>query len=244
MESLNFKLGIITNVDVQNRKINIVDTTTSNITSENYQNIYFADIPEHQVIPQVGYYVLFCVICSIPGRQDVIIPIKYFSSKINGDNQGSIKSCYFDFLQSQGDQVFASKGGTSVGIQNQAVVINAGSQTLTLNNSTSETILKYDSLKILGRDGVTITQEQDSNTLKIEKGNTSIILDGDNVNIVSGNINLNAKNIIVGDENTIKGQSLLQWLNQHQHKVDTSGGSGVTTQLISPAQDTLLVKEQ
>jgi len=195
METLNLKLGLITSVDVQNRKINIVDTTTSNITSETYQNIYFADISEHQIIPQVGYYVLFCVVCSIPGRQDVVIPIKYFSSKINGDNDGSVKSCYQDFLQTQGDQILASTGGTSVGIQNQAVVINAGSQTLTINNSTSETTLEYNSLKIIGSDGVTITQTQGSNTMTISKGNTTITLDDNQVTITTPTINVQGKQV-------------------------------------------------
>ena len=58
------------------------------------------------------------------------------------------------------------------------------------------------------------------------------------------NITLNAGNIILGGENTVKGQSLLQWLNTHTH---LNGNNGGPTGPVSPdtvAKDTLLVKEQ
>ena len=74
------------------------------------------------------------------------------------------------------------------------------------------------------------------------KGNTTITISDDKIDInTKSNISLNAKNIVVGGENTIKGQTLLQWLNKHTHSNGNNGSA--TGAPIDAAEDTLLVKE-
>lgn len=243
MENLELHLGVIQNVNIAKRTIDIIDISKSNVTSVNYQNVYFGDILENQLIPQVGYTVLFLTISVVSGTEATVIPIRYYSSVLNGDNSGSFKSMFKDALQANGDQILANPGGTSLSLLEQAVIVNAGSQTIKLDKNNSQTVINYDSLVINGSDGLTITQPQDSNTLTITKGKTTITLDDENINISTENqINLNANNINIGGESTVKGQSLLQWLNTHTH---SNGNNGYPTGTpISQAQDTLLVKEQ
>lgn len=242
MSNLDLHLGVIQNVNVAKRTIDIIDISQSDVSSVNYNNVYFADILENQIIPQVGYTVLFLTVSAVPGTESIAIPIKYYSSVLNGDNEGSLKSLFKDALQNVGDRVLASPGGTSLSLLEQAVIINSGSQTIKLDKNNSQTVINYDSLTINGSDGLTINQKQGSNTLTISKGNTKITLDDDNINISTDKqINLNANNINIGGESTVKGQSLLQWLNTHTHPCSDGSTAGPTT---TQAQDTLLVKEQ
>lgn len=242
MYKIGLKLGLITEVDPQNKKMNIVDLTTGNLTSENYQNIYFPDTLAHQEIPKKGYYLLFAVISSIPNRQDLVIPIKYFASTIQGDVNGSEKQVLATTLQEEGDQVFSS-GVSTLLLQSMVASLTSGSQSIELNCDGSKMNIEYDSLEIKGTDGFVIKQDQDSHQLTVSKGNTLITIDDDNVTIATGSsVNLNAKNVMIGEENTVKGQSLLQWLNQHTHSNGNNGSP--TGPAINPAQDTLLVKEQ
>ena len=195
MVNLELHLGVIQNVNVENRTIDIVDISKSNVTSVNYQNVYFADILENQIIPQIGYTVLFLTVSAVPGTEALVMPIRYYSSVLNGDEQDSLKSLYKDALQVPGDQVSASTGGTSVSVIEQAVIINAGSQTIKLDKNNSQTVIKYDSLVINGADGFKITQEQGSNTMTISKGNTTITLDDDQVTINTPTINVQGKQV-------------------------------------------------
>lgn len=240
MYKIGLKLGLITEVDPQNKKMNIVDLTTGNLTSENYQNVYYPDTLAHQEIPKKGYYLLFAVISSIPNRQDLVIPIKYFASTIQGDVTGSEKKILSTTLQEEGDQVFSS-GVSTLLLQSMVAALTSGSQSIELNCDGNKMSIEYDSLEIKGTDGFVIKQDQDSHQLTVSKGNTLITIDDDNVTVSTGSsVNLNAKNVIIGEENTVKGQSLLQWLNTHTH----SHSEGPTGPAINPAQDTLLVKEQ
>jgi len=240
MYKIGLKLGLITEVDPQNKKMNIVDLTTGNLTSENYQNVYYPDTLAHQEIPKKGYYLLFAVISSIPNRQDLVIPVKYFSSTIQGDVTGSEKKTLSTTLQEEGDQVFSS-GVSTLLLQSMVAALTSGSQSIELNCDGNKMSIEYDSLEIKGTDGFVIKQEQDSHQLTVSKGNTLITIDDDNVTISTGSsVNLNAKNVIIGEENTVKGQSLLQWLNTHTHPCP----DGSTGPAANPAQDTLLVKEQ
>lgn len=253
MYRIGLKLGLITSVDATNKKMNIVDLTSGNLTSENYQDIYYPDTLAHQEIPKVGYYLLFAVLSSIPNRQDMILPIKYFASTIEGDIEGSEKEALAKTLTEEGDQVFSS-GVSTLLLQSMVASLTSGSQSIQLNCDGSKMTIEYDSLEITGTDGFVIKQDQDSHKLTVSKGNTLITLEGDKVSISTENtINLNAKevnvdskSVIVGGENTIKGQSLLQWMNQHQHSVQVNTGTGIgnTVAVTTPAQNTLLVKEQ
>lgn len=242
MYKIGLKLGLITEVDPQNKKMNIVDLTTGNLTSENYQNVYYPDTLAHQEIPKKGYYLLFAVISSIPNRQDLVIPMKYFSSTIQGDINGSEKKILSTTLQEEGDQVFSS-GVSTLLLQSMVASLTSGSQSIELNCDGNKMNIEYDSLEIKGIDGFVIKQQQDSHQLTVSKGNTLITIDDDNVTIsTESSVNLNAKNVVIGEENTVKGQSLLQWLNQHTHSNGNNGSP--TGSAINPAQDTLLVKEQ
>ena len=257
MYRIGLKLGLITSVDATNKKMNIVDLTSGNLTSENYQDIYYPDTLAHQEIPKVGYYLLFAVISSIPNRQDMILPIKYFASTIEGDVEGSEKEALAKTLTEEGDQVFSS-GVSTLLLQSMVASLTSGSQSIQLNCDGSKMTIEYDSLEITGTDGFVIKQDQDSHKLTISKDKTLITLEGDKVSISTENaINLNAKevnvsgestvnvdskNVIVGGENTVKGQSLLQWLNTHTHSNGDGGNPTGTT--LTPAQNTLLVKEQ
>lgn len=261
MYNIVLKLGMISSVDPQNKTLNIIDLSSGNLTSENYQNIYYPGTLAHQEIPKKGYYLLFAVLSSIPNRQDMIIPIKYFASSLEGDVSGSKKRSLAVALQEEGDQIFSS-GISTLLLQSMVASLSSGSQSIELNCDGSKMTVEYNSLEITGSDGFKITQAQDSHKLVVAKDNTTITLEGDQVTISTENaINLNAKevnvsgestvnvdskNVIVGGENTVKGQSLLQWLNQHQHsvKVNTSSGLGNTLAITTPAQNTLLVKEQ
>ena len=240
MYKIGLKLGLITSVDATNKKMNIVDLTSGNLTSENYQDIYYPDTLAHQEIPKVGYYLLFAVISSIPNRQDMILPIKYFASIIEGDIEGSEKEALAKTLTEEGDQVFSS-GVSTLLLQSMVASLNSGSQSIQLNCDGSKMTVKYDSLEITGTDGFVIKQEQDSHKLTVSKGDTLITIDNNNVSVsTKSNITLNAGNIILGGENTVKGQSLLQWLNTHTHPCP-DGTTGIPG---NAAQDTLLVKEQ
>lgn len=240
MYKIGLKLGLITSVDATNKKMNIVDLTSGNLTSENYQDIYYPDTLAHQEIPKVGYYLLFAVISSIPNRQDMILPIKYFASTIEGDIEGSEKEALAKTLTEEGDQVFSS-GVSTLLLQSMVASLNSGSQSIQLNCDGSKMTVKYDSLEITGTDGFVIKQEQDSHKLTVSKGDTLITIDNNNVSVsTKSNITLNAGNIILGGENTVKGQSLLQWLNTHTHPCP-DGTTGIP---VDAAQDTLLVKEQ
>lgn len=243
MVNLELHLGVIQNVNIKNRTIDIVDISKSNVTSVNYRDVYFGDIIEKQLIPQVGYTVLFVTLSVVAGTESIVMPIKYYSSVLNGDEENSFKSLFKDALQATGDQILATPGGTSLSLLEQAVIINAGSQTIKIDKNNSQTVINYDSLVINGADGLTITQPQDSNTLTILKGNTKITIDDNNINISTDKqIDLNANNINIGGESTVKGQSLLQWLNTHTH---SNGNNGYPTGTpINQAQNTLLVKEQ
>lgn len=241
MYKIGLKLGLITEVDVQNKTINIVDLTSGNLTSDNYQNVLFPDTLAHQEIPKKGYYLLFAVISSIPNRQDMILPIKYFASSIEGNILGSDKETLSQALQEEGDQVLSS-GVSTLLLQSMVASLMSGSQSIELNCDGSKMTIEYNSLEIKGSDGFVIKQDQDSNQLTVSKGNTLITIDDNQVIISTNNtINLNAKNINVGGESAIKGQSLLQWLNQHTHPCSDGSTAAPTT---TPAQDTLLVKEQ
>lgn len=240
MYKIGLKLGLITSVDATNKKMNIVDLTSGNLTSENYQDIYYPDTLAHQEIPKVGYYLLFAVISSIPNRQDMILPIKYFASTIEGDIEGSEKEALAKTLTEEGDQVFSS-GVSTLLLQSMVASLNSGSQSIQLNCDGSKMTVKYDSLEITGTDGFVIKQEQDSHKLTVSKGDTLITIDNNNVSVsTKSDITLNAGNIILGGENTVKGQSLLQWLNTHTHPCP----DGTTGTPVNAAQDTLLVKEQ
>lgn len=242
MYKIGLKLGLITEVDPQNKKMNIVDLTSGNLTSENYQNIYYPDTLAHQEIPRKGYYLLFAVLSSIPNRQDMVIPIKYFASTIEGDISGSEKQVLATTLQEEGDQVFSS-GVSTLLLQSMVASLTSGSQSIELNCDGSKMSIEYDSLEIKGTDGFIIKQEQDSHQLTVSKGNTLITIDDDNVTIATGSsVNLKANNVLIGEENTVKGQSLLQWLNTHTHSNGNNGSPTGTP--INQAQDTLLVKEQ
>lgn len=242
MYNIVLKLGMISSVDPQNKTLNIIDLSSGNLTSENYQNIYYPGTLAHQEIPKKGYYLLFAVLSSIPNRQDMIIPIKYFASSLEGDVNGSPKKLLASALQEEGDQVFSS-GVSTLLLQSMIASLTSGSQSIELNCDGSKMTVEYNSLEITGSDGFVIKQEQDSNQLTISKGNTLITIDDDNVTIATGSsVNLNAKNVMIGEENTVKGQSLLQWLNQHTHSNGNNGSP--TGPAINPAQDTLLVKEQ
>lgn len=242
MYKIGLKLGLITAVDPQNKKINIVDLTSGNLTSENYQNVYYPDTLAHQEVPKVGYYLLFAVLYSIPNRQDMVIPIKYFASTVEGDTSGSEKRELATTLQEEGDQVFSS-GVSTLLLQSMVASLTSGSQSIELNCDGSKMSIEYDSLEIKGTDGFVIKQEQDSHQLTVSKGNTLITIDDDNVTISTNNsVNLKANNILIGEENTVKGQSLLQWLNTHTHSNGNNGSPTGTP--INQAQDTLLVKEQ
>lgn len=200
MVNLELHLGVIQNVNVAKRTIDIVDISKSNVTSVNYQDVYFADILENQIIPQVGYTVLFLTVSAVAGTEALVMPIRYYSSVLNGDEENSLKSLFKDALQATGDQVLASAGGTSVSVLEQAAIINAGSQTIKLDKNNSQTIIKYDSLVINGADGLTITQEQGSNTMTISKGETKITLDDEQVTIETPKINVLGKQVTM--ENT------------------------------------------
>ena len=258
MYNIVLKLGMISSVDPQSKTLNIIDLSSGNLTSENYQNIYYPGTLAHQEIPKKGYYLLFAVLSSIPNRQDMIIPIKYFASSLEGDIDGSPKKALAAALQEEGDQVFSS-GVSTLLLQSMITSLSAGSQSIELNCDGSKMTVEYNSLEITGSDGFKITQAQDSNKLVIAKDKTTITLEGDKITISTGeevninaknvnvasdeNVKISAKNIVLGDENTVKGQSLLQWLNTHQHSVETSGGNGSTVAVTTPAQTTLLVKE-
>lgn len=246
MTGFNLHLGVVQNVNVSKRTIDIIEISSSNLSTVNYRDIYCPDIVEHLFVPQVGYTVLFLTLSSIPGTQSVVLPIKFYSSKANGENEDSTKSYYTGALQAEGDQVFASNGGTSVSIQEQAVVINAGSQTIKINKDASETVMNYDSLQINGKDGFVISQEQGSNELTISKGSTKITLGDGEINIVSDEtINLNAANVNIANEPTVKGQTLFNWLSNHQHVYVSPGGTTTTkTDLTNPLPQSVLVKEQ
>lgn len=241
MYRIGLKLGLITSVDAQSKKMNIVDLTSGNLTSENYQNIYYPDTLAHQEIPKIGYYLLFAVISSIPNRQDMVLPIKYFASTIEGDVEGSEKESLSTTLTEEGDQLFSS-GVSTLLLQSMVASLTSGSQSIQLNCDGSKMTIDYDSLEITGTDGFIIKQEQDSHQLTVSKGNTTITISDDKIDInTKSNISLNAKNIVVGGENTIKGQTLLQWLNKHTH---SNGNNGSPTGApIDAAEDTLLVKE-
>lgn len=258
MYNIVLKLGMISAVDPQNKTLNIIDLSSGNLTSENYQNIYYPGTLAHQEIPKKGYYLLFAVLSSIPNRQDMVIPIKYFASSLEGDIDGSPKNTLAVALQEEGDQVLSS-GVSTLLLQSMIASLSSGSQSIELNCDGSKMTIEYNSLEITGSDGFKITQEQDSNKFVIAKDKTTITLEGDKITISTGeevninaknvnvasdeNVKISAKNIILGDENTVKGQSLLQWLNTHQHSVSTSGGDGSTVAVTTPAQNTLLIKE-
>ena len=258
MYNIVLKLGMISAVDPQNKTLNIIDLSSGNLTSENYQNIYYPGTLAHQEIPKKGYYLLFAVLSSIPNRQDMIIPIKYFASSLEGDIDGSPKNTLAVALQEEGDQVLSS-GVSTLLLQSMIASLSSGSQSIELNCDGSKMTIEYNSLEITGSDGFKITQEQDSNKFVIAKDKTTITLEGDKITISTGeevninaknvnvasdeNVKISAKNIILGDENTVKGQSLLQWLNTHQHSVSTTGGDGSTVAVTTPAQNTLLIKE-
>lgn len=260
MYNIVLKLGMISAVDPQNKTLNIIDLSSGNLTSENYQNIYYPGTLAHQEIPKKGYYLLFAVLSSIPNRQDMVIPIKYFASSLEGDIDGSPKNTLAVALQEEGDQVLSS-GVSTLLLQSMIASLSSGSQSIELNCDGSKMTIEYNSLEITGSDGFKITQEQDSNKFIIAKDKTTITLEGDKITISTGeevninaknvnvasdeNVKISAKNIILGDENTVKGQSLLQWLNQHQHsvQVNTGTGTGNTVAVTTPAQNTLLVKE-
>lgn len=246
MNNINLHLGVVQNVNIQARTVDIIEISNSNMSTVNYRDVYCQDISEHMIMPQAGYTVLFMTISAVPGTQSVAIPIKFFSSALNGDNDTSTKTYYTGALQAEGDQVLASNGGTSVAIQEQAVVINAGSQTIKLNKNDSQTVINYDSLQINGRDGFVITQDQGSNELVITKGDTKITLADSEINIVSNEtINLNAANVNIANEPTVKGQTLFNWLSNHQHAyVSPSGAAITTTDLTNPLPQSVLVKEQ
>jgi hypothetical protein len=256
MYNIVLKLGMISAVDPQNKTLNIIDLSSGNLTSENYQNIYYPGTLAHQEIPKKGYYLLFAVLSSIPNRQDMIIPIKYFASSLEGDVDGSPKNTLAVALQEEGDQVLSS-GVSTLLLQSMIASLSSGSQSIELNCDGSKMTIEYNSLEITGSDGFKITQEQDSNKFVIAKDKTTITLEGDKITISTGeevninaknvnvasdeNVKISAKNIILGDENTVKGQSLLQWLNTHTHPCSDGATAGPTT---TPAQNTLLVKEQ
>ena len=242
MYNINLKLGMISSVNPQAKTLNIIDLSSGNLTSENYQNIYYPGTLAHQEIPKKGYYLLFAVLSSIPNRQDMIIPIKYFASSLEGDSDGSAKQALAVALQEEGDQIF-STGITTLLLQAMIAKLSAGSQSIELNCDGSKMTINYNSLEINGSDGFKIRQEQDSNQLIVSKGPTTITIEDNNINIsTKSTINLNAQNINIGGESTIKGQSLLQWLNQHVH---TNGNNGYNTgPAANPAQNNLLVKEQ
>lgn len=260
MYNIVLKLGMISAVDPQNKTLNIIDLSSGNLTSENYQNIYYPGTLAHQEIPKKGYYLLFAVLSSIPNRQDMVIPIKYFASSLEGDIDGSPKNTLAVALQEEGDQVLSS-GVSTLLLQSMIASLSSGSQSIELNCDGSKMTIEYNSLEITGSDGFKITQEQDSNKFIIAKDKTTITLEGDKITISTGeevninaknvnvasdeNVKISAKNIILGDENTVKGQSLLQWLNQHQHsvQVNTGTGTGNTVAVTTPAQNTLLIKE-
>lgn len=258
MYNIVLKLGMISAVDPQNKTLNIIDLSSGNLTSENYQNIYYPGTLAHQEIPKKGYYLLFAVLSSIPNRQDMVIPIKYFASSLEGDIDGSPKNTLAVALQEEGDQVLSS-GVSTLLLQSMIASLSSGSQSIELNCDGSKMTIEYNSLEITGSDGFKITQEQDSNKFVIAKDKTTITLEGDKITISTGeevninaknvnvasdeNVKISAKNIILGDENTVKGQSLLQWLNTHQHSVSTTGGDGSTVAVTTPAQNTLLIKE-
>lgn len=242
MYNIVLKLGMISAVDPQNKTLNIIDLSSGNLTSENYQNIYYPDTLAHQEIPKKGYYLLFAVLSSIPNRQDMILPIKYFASSLEGDINGSFKKNLSSALSSEGDQLFSS-GISTLMLQSMMASLTSGSQSIELNCDGSKMTVEYNSLEIQGSDGFKIIQEQGSNKLIVSKDNTTITIEGNQVTLSTDNtITLNAKNIMIGDENTVKGQSLLQWLNKHVH---TNGNNGSNTgPVVESAQDTLLVKEQ
>lgn len=195
MADLELHLGVIQNVNVAKRTIDIIDISKSNVTSVNYRDVYFADTLENQIIPQIGYTVLFLTVSTVPGTEAIAIPIKYYSSVLNGDNAKSLKSLFKEALQTTGDQILATPGGTSMSLLEQAVIINAGSQTIKLDKNNSQTVIKYDSLVINGADGLIIKQEQGSNTMTISKGNTTITLDDDQVTISTPTINVQGKQV-------------------------------------------------
>jgi hypothetical protein len=256
MNNINLHLGVVQNVNIQARTVDIIEISNSNMSTVNYRDVYCQDISEHMIMPQAGYTVLFITISAVPGTQSVAIPIKFFSSALNGDNDTSTKTYYTGALQAEGDQVLASNGGTSVAIQEQAVVINAGSQTIKLNKNDSQTVINYDSLQINGRDGFIITQDQGSNELVITKGDTKITLADSEINIVSNEtinlngsktVNVTAPNVNIANEPTVKGQSLFNWLSNHQHLYVPSGSTTpvpTTTDLTNPLPQSVLVKEQ
>ena len=146
MYKIGLKLGLITEVDPQNKKMNIVDLTSGNLTSENYQNVYYPDTLAHQEIPKKGYYLLFAVISSIPNRQDLVIPVKYFSSTIQGDVTGSEKKTLSTTLQEEGDQVFSS-GVSTLLLQSMVAALTSGSQSIELNCDGNKMSIEYDSLE-------------------------------------------------------------------------------------------------
>ena len=241
MYKIGLKLGLITKVNIKNKTINIVDLTSGDLTSENYQNVLFPDTLAHQEIPKKGYYLLFAVISSIPNRQDMVLPIKYFASSIEGNVKGSDKEVLGQALQAEGDQVLSS-GVSTLLLQSMVASLISGSQSIELNCDGSKMTIDYNSLEITGSDGFIIKQDQDSNQLTVSKGNTLITITDDQVLVSTDNeISLNAKNINIGGESTVKGQSLLQWLNTHTHPCSDGSTAGPTT---TQAQDTLLVKEQ
>ena len=254
MNNLNLQLGVVQNVNIQARTVDIIEISSSNMSTVNYRDVYCQDISEHMIMPQAGYTVLFLTVSAVPGTQAVAIPIKFFSSALNGDNDTSTKTYYTGALQAEGDQVLASNGGTSVAIQEQAVVVNAGSQTIKLDKNNSQTVINYDSLQINGRDGFVITQDQGSNELVITKGDTKITIADSEINIVSNEtinlngsktVNVNAPNVNIANEPTVKGQTLFNWLSNHQHAyVSPSGAAITTTDLTNPLPQSVLVKEQ
>jgi hypothetical protein len=102
--------------------------------------------------------------------------------------------------------------------------------------------MNYDSLQINGKDGFVISQEQGSNELTISKGSTKITLGDGEINIVSDEtINLNAANVNIANEPTVKGQTLFNWLNTHVHGDPVSGSTTPPTQQLDQS---VLVKEQ
>lgn len=256
MNNLNLHLGVVQNVNIQARTVDIIEISSSNMSTVNYRDVYCQDISEHMIMPQAGYTVLFLTVSAVPGTQAVAIPIKFFSSALNGDNDTSTKTYYTGALQAEGDQVLASNGGTSVAIQEQAVVVNAGSQTIKLDKNNSQTVINYDSLQINARDGFVITQDQGSNELVITKGGASltITMNDGKINIVSNDtinlnanktVNVNAPNVNIANEPTVKGQSLFNWLSNHQHSYVSPEGPAITEiDPKNPLQQSVLVKEQ
>lgn len=195
MQQLIFHLGMITKVNVKERKIDFVDITIGNNKDVEYKDIKLNDIAEQQTLPQKGYYVLFFIVYTITGRQNEVVPVRYYASNYNGNRPSDVKIATNACVTAPGEQVFISKSGqTSVAIAEKMLGLFAGPQSIVIDNDNSQTKINYNTLQVAGSDGFNITQAQNTDTLTIQKLNEANI-PTTQIDISDSTINITTKGL-------------------------------------------------